>query len=611
MPKIEFVSPYRFVPAEHPDAPGVYLMKDQSGHILYVGKAVSLRKRLASYFRSGVHLTPKTKALVSRVYRVDTLLAGTEKQALLLEASLIKKHRPRYNIVLRDDKQYVLFRLEKRSAFPRLLMTRRTVRDGSVYFGPFTSAHAARQTWKLLGKAFPLRKCSDNVFNNRVRPCLYYDIGQCWAPCVNNVDKSAYADVVRRVELFLRGRTGELLTALEQEMRDCAESLQFEQAAELRDRIRAVHRTVERQTVVLQREADMDVLALAETGAGLGLGQIFVRQGRLLDEKRFFWPGLSLEEGDEALRSFISQFYDVHRFIPRRIVLPWAMETDILSELLAERREGRVSISPARGPEETGLVDLARKVAAREDLDRESIDVGELLRRALRLSFGIERIEGVDASHFAGKGVRVGQVCFVDGQPVKAEYRVYAFPELEGSGDDYAALAGWMERRLEAGPPWPDLILLDGGKGQLAAVQRVLREHWSDQENAPPALAAIAKGPSRRAGELEDRIFLPDRKNPLNLKAGGPALLFLQRVRDESHRYVLGRQRIARKGVTLQSQVQSLPGVGPKTARLLWEHFGTLESMAGADAEQLRAIPGIGAKKADQLAAALRTLRKQ
>jgi len=593
--------PYTFCAADHPDSPGVYLMKDQAGKILYVGKAVSLRKRLASYFRDEAKLTPKTRALVRRVHRVDTLLAGTEKQALLLEASLIKKHRPRYNIVLRDDKQYVLFRLEKRSEFPRLLITRKAVRDGSVYFGPFTSAHAARQTWKLLGKAFPLRKCSDNVFRNRVRPCLYYDIEQCWAPCVKDVDKHAYMDVVRRVELFLRGRTRELLSVLEREMQQCAEDLLFEKAAELRDRIRAVQQTVERQTVVLPREADMDVLALAETPTGLGLGQVFVRQGRLLDEKRFFWPGLTLEEGPEALMSFLSQFYEPGRFIPPRIVLPYAMDTGPAAELLSERREAAVRIVGAAGPEESGLVELARRVAARDDLKDADSDLAELLRRALRLSDRAERIEGVDASHLAGEGLRVGQVCFVQGHPAKEEYRTYSFPDLEGAADDYAALAGWMRRRLAAGPPWPDLILLDGGKGQLAAVERVLDEVWDQEESPPPALAAIAKGPSRRAGELEDRIFRPGRKNPMNLRPGSPELLFLQRVRDESHRFVLGRQRSTRKKQILRSHVESLPGVGPKTARQLWDHFGALDAMIQADEQALRAVPGIGAKRARQL----------
>ncbi len=586
-------------------------MKDSAGKILYVGKAISLRKRLSSYFRPGAKLTPKNESLVRRVRRVDTLLAGTEKEALLLEASLIKKHRPRYNIVLRDDKQYVLFKLEKRSEYPRLLITRKAVRDGSVYFGPFTSAAAARQTWKLLGRAFPLRKCADSVFRNRVRPCLYHDIGQCLAPCVRDVDRNEYLDLVRRVEMFLRGRSGELLDVLEREMSELAESLEFEKAAILRDRIRDVRRTVERQAVVLQREADLDALALAETATGLGLGQVVVRQGRLLDEKRFFWPGLTLEEGPEALQSFLNQYYDGGRLIPGRIILPYDADVGTLSEVLAERREGAVRIVTANSVEERGLVDLARSVAARDDPRSTDTDIAELLSGRLRLDARVERIEGVDASHLGGEGLRVGQVCFVQGHPAKEEYRLYAFPELEGAGDDYAALAAWMKRRIDAGAPWPDLILLDGGKGQLAAVERALNEHWPNDSDEPkPALASIAKGPSRRAGELEDRVFRPGRKNPMNLLPGSPELLFLQRVRDESHRFVIGRQRSSRKTNVLQSEVLSLPGIGPKTARLLWDRFGSLDAMLEAGEEGLREVPGIGAQRAAQIAGRLKILRR-
>ncbi|MEF2146093.1 MAG: excinuclease ABC subunit UvrC [Desulfovibrionaceae bacterium] len=595
---------------EYPSTPGVYLMKGASGSILYVGKAKALRKRLASYFRPGARLTPKTSALVARVRTVDTLLASTEKEALLLEASLIKKHRPPYNIVLRDDKQYVLFRLEKNGEYPRLLMTRRVVRDGSVYFGPFTSAAAARQTWKLIGKAFPLRKCSDNVFRNRVRPCLYYDIGQCWAPCVRDVDKTAYKDVVRRVEFFLRGRTSELLATLEREMQQHAEGLRFEQAAESRDLIRDVRRTLERQTAVLQREADLDVLALTETSSGLGLGQLFVRQGRLLDEKRFSWPGLTLDEGPEVLQSFLVQFYEAGRIVPERIVLPYELDVALAAELLTERRGGLVRVSPATTSEERGLVDLARTVAARPDPREQVSDITELLRSRLRLGAAAERIEGVDASHLSGQGLRVGQVVFVQGRPVTSEYRLFAFPELEGASDDYGALAAWARRRVDAGPPWPDLILLDGGKGQLAVVERAFAECRSSGVEVPfLELSAIAKGPSRRAGELEDRIFRPGRKNHVNLKSGSPELLFLQRVRDEAHRFVLGMQRRSRKKQILQSEVQALPGIGPKTARLLWDHFGSLEAMLAADVPALRNVSGIGAKRAAQLHTALSRLR--
>lgn len=606
------VSKFEFRPADYPDTPGVYLMKDSGGKVIYVGKAKSLRKRLSSYFRQLEKHTPKTRILVSNIAAIDLLHTSTEKEALLLEASLIKKHHPRYNIVLRDDKQYVLFRLDKKNAFPRLSMTRKVVRDGSVYFGPFTSALAARATWKLLGKVFPLRKCSDGTFKNRVRPCLYHHIKQCWAPCTRDVDRDAYRALVTRVEMFLSGRTGEMIGKLEAEMREASDRLDYEKAAELRDQIRAVNKTVERQVAVLGRSLDRDVLGLAHTSSGLGLGVLFIRQGRLLDQKTFHWPGLGLEEGPEVLESFLSQFYKSTRFIPPRILLPLAPGNDALEEVLSERRHKPVHLAEPASREEKELLELARRVAAGA-LDRRSEpDISELVQQSLKLPVLPERIESVDVSHLGGTGMRAGMVVYVDGRREPEASRLYSFPELEGSADDYGALAAWVKRRVESGPPWPDLVLIDGGKGQLAAVERGLEESGlSDEDRAAGwQLASIAKGPSRRAGELEDRIFRPGRKNHLPLKPGSKELLFLQSVRDSTHRYVIGGQRKARKKAVFNSELNSLPGIGPKTARLLWDAFESLERMASASAEELAAIPGIGKKKAESLAVVLKRLRK-
>lgn len=278
---------FKFFAADFPDSPGVYLMKNGRGRIIYVGKAKRLRRRLASYFQKKGGHTPKTQALVAQVRSIDILHTATEKEALLLEISLIKKHRPRYNIMLKDDKQYVLFRLDKQSDFPRLSVTRKVVRDGSVYFGPFTSGTAARATWKLLGKVFPLRKCTDHVFRNRVRPCLYHDIHQCPAPCVKDVDRDAYMDHVRRIEMLLSGRSGDLVARLQKQMSAAAGNLEFEKAAQLRDQIRAVKKTVEGQVAIIHDSKDRDVIGLSENENGLGLGLLFIRQGRLLDQKQF------------------------------------------------------------------------------------------------------------------------------------------------------------------------------------------------------------------------------------------------------------------------------------------------------------------------------------
>ena len=601
---------FTFVPGDHPRSPGVYLMKNHGGTILYVGKAKDLRARLSSYFRPGADLSPKTRVLLGQVARVDLLHTATEKEALLLEASLIKKHRPRYNVVLRDDKQYVLFRLDKTHAFPRLMVTRKVVRDGSAYFGPFTSAVAARETYRLLGRVFPLRKCPDRAFANRVRPCLYYDMGQCLAPCTRDVDPEVYAALVRRVEYILRGRTGELLASLRRDMAELSAALEFEKAAVLRDQIRAVERTVERQAAVLSTPEDLDAWALSQTGSGLGAAVGFVRQGRLLDEKTFHFPGLTAEEGPDLVASLLVQFYGPERFIPGRILAPYLGGKEsgggVVAEALAERRQGPVRINAAVGGEEKQLIGLVRKAAS---LARDqAADPGELIGRRLGLSASARRIECVDISHLGGKNTRAGMVVFEAGQRLPGDSRLYGMDDLAGGGDDYAALHAWALRRAASGPPWPDLVLVDGGRGQLEAVRRGFETATEEGlMETVPELAAIAKGPSRRAGELEDRVFRPGRKNPLPLPPGSPELLFLQRIRDEAHRFVLGKQRRARKRQVLQSEVTSLPGVGPATARLLWDRFDSLEAMREATVEELMALPGIGRKKAGMIRAALGT----
>lgn len=607
---------FTFIPQDYPASPGVYLMKDGAGRILYVGKAKSLRARLASYFRGRERLTPKTRLLAARVRAVDVLATATEKEALLLENSLIKQHRPRFNITLRDDKSYVLFRLSKADDWPRLTMTRRVVRDGSAYWGPFTSALAARETWKLLGRAFPLRKCRDATFRNRVRPCLHHCLGQCLAPCVLPVAREEYAALVRRVEQFLAGRSADLGRQIAAEMRRASAGLRYEEAARLRDQLKALRATTERQAAVLPGGGDLDAAALAASAAGLALAVLFVRQGRLLDKAAFFWPGLGLEEGPEALAGFLGQFYQGSRFIPGRILLPFRPGDPALAEVLAERRGGRVVLAAPRSAAQKRLLELARANAAEAAVrDREAGGPPPGLARALGREGSLDRVEGVDVSHLAGEGARVAQAVFVAGLPKPDENRAYVFPELAGSGDDYRAMAAWVGRRLESGPPWPDLALLDGGRGQLAVAVRAMAE--AGRPGAFP-LAALAKSPAqtagdgrrpdRRAGALDDRVFVPGRANPLPLRPGSPELLFLQRVRDAAHELAIGRQRRARRREMLRSGLESLPGVGVKTARLLWDAFGSLAAMAQASPSDLAKLPGLGKKKAAALAAALKTL---
>ena len=600
---------FEFVAQEFPIDPGVYLMKSALGKVIYVGKAKNLRSRLSSYFRGEI-AHPKTRALVEKVAGVDVLVTSTEKEALLLEASLIKKHRPRYNIVLRDDKSYILFKLGKSHRFPKITFTRRVVRDGSVYFGPFTSAQAARHTWRELGRMFPLRKCRDSSFENRVRPCLYHSIGQCLGPCVGLVTPEEYAVLVRRVEAFLSGRSGEVIRRLEREMVRAADDLLFERAAELRDLVAAMKKTIEGQAVVLPNHSDLDVLDVFAAAQGMGLCVLFVRQGRLLDRANFFWPGFGEDDLPAALSTFLVQFYRPESFVPPRVVLPArliALMEDTLAptaELLTERRGAPVRLGPPKNTEETSLTELAQANAARavrEAAEGAKETVPSLLGRKLNLGREIRRIEVVDVSHLGGKGTRVGMVVFEDGDFKTDQYRQYSMPQLEGSGDDYAALAAWAGRRLAAGEPFADLVLIDGGKGQLSAVERALEE-----AGAPGAweLAAIAKS-GRSKNALDDQVFRPGRKNPSALKPGSKELLFLQRLRDAVHDYIVGQVRRAGRKTALASRLTSLPGIGPKTAKVLWEHFSSLEEMRLANPDDIAALPGFGPKKAQAVLDAL------
>lgn len=682
-------------PASIPLSPGVYLYKDERGRIIYVGKARILRRRVLSYFRAE-GLPTKTKAMLSHAGSIEYLTTTTEKEALLLESSLIKKHRPRYNIVLRDDKQYVLFRLNPKHPFPRLEVVRQARRDGARYFGPFTSALSARETWKLIHRAFALRRCSDRAMKNRVRACLYHFMGQCPAPCMDLVTPQQYNENVRKVCDLLQGRAAPLLDSLREAMEQASEDLEFEKAAVLRDQIRAVERTVERQAAVLPGGGDMDAVGLYQAEKGLALGIVFVRGGAVTDGRAFYWPGLTFEDAPELLWSFVSQYYS-QITPPPRILLPWlppdtervedaedsestgeginagagtqaapltpipsgtgadlppvaasppadassppsgpssvphsdpddALPSvpaavlssapltgrELLEQTLADRRDGAVRIVPPQHAGDNQLVDMAQSNAreeARRQEQKSEMNILDRLARALHLSGPPSRIECVDVSHTGGRQTRVGMVVFEDGQPARPQYRTYSMPD---SGDDYATLYAWVARRLESGPPWPDLLLIDGGRGQLRTIQRALEEAGQPDLFA---LAAIAKArdeqghADRRAGNVADRIFVPNRANALPLREGGQELLFLQNIRDTTHRFAIGRHRKARRGAALAGELMRLPGVGPATARLLWDHFGSVEAMGAATQEELRKIPGIGPAKASMLLEKLSGLR--
>lgn len=597
-------------PASIPLSPGVYLYKDSNGKVIYVGKARVLRKRVLSYFRP-TGLPAKTVAMLARAASIDYIATNTEKEALLLEASLIKKYRPHYNIVLRDDKQYALFRLNVKHDYPRLEITRKVRRDGAKYFGPFTSSLAARETWKLIHRAFPLRRCTDRAMKNRVRPCLYYHMGQCPAPCMGQADKEEYRKSVNKIGELLSGNSAPLLGTMRKDMAAAAEALDYERAAILRDQIRAVEKTVERQAAILPGAEDMDAIGIYPAGKGMALGIIFVRNGAVGDGRGFYWAGLNEEDAPEILDSFVNQFYSQASPPPRIVVpfLPAGQDEDwnlkeVWEQALAEKRGGPVRIVTPKSDKDNQLVDMAQANGREEARRRQAHDPGVILERLARvigLQHPPKRIESVDVSHISGKQTRVGMVVYEDGLPKKEDYRVYSMPD---SSDDYATLYAWVERRLESGEPWPDLLLIDGGRGQVASVAKAFEKAG---KKAMIPIAGIAKArdehghADRRAGNVADRIFVPGRSNPLPIKEGSPELLFLQQIRDATHQYAIQSHRKARRKAAFSGEIMRLPGVGPATARLLWDKFGSYDAMRKATEEDLMSVPGIGKQRAKLL----------
>ncbi len=597
-----------------PNLPGVYLFKDKNREIIYIGKAKDIKKRVSQYFRAKPG-SLKTRLLVSKIECIDFICTSSEKEALLLEFSLIKKYRPKFNIVLRDDKAYLLFKLDYSHPYPRLQLTRKVVKKNKCkYFGPYTSANAARQTFSIINKIFPLRKCKDTIFRNRTRPCLEYHINRCLGPCCIDVDKSEYMTLVKQVEMFLQGKNQNLIKELEKNMWHAANQFEFEKAAILRDRIVEIKKTLEQQRVILPQHGDIDIVAIEQGEDVLGIGVLFVRNGRMLDHKSFvfakeksgFWGG---ERDDlvmqDILRSFLFQFYSTHPFIPNEIVLPFELEDRSIEEFLREKKKGRVRII---FPTKSLYKDLMRLARLNIFKGQRTKDWSRLMgiSKIFSMCHIPNRIEVVDASHLGGKITLVGQVVYENGDFKKQDYRVYRFSNLDGSMDDYLTLGEWAKRRYKSGPPWPDLLIIDGGKGQLNVVLNVFKEIFNG--SVPFKLISIAKGKGRGGG---DKVYVPGRKNPLPMAKGSKELLFIQLLRDNCHRYVIGNLKKRYSKYTIKSSIENITGVGPKTAKLLWNNFNSLEGILNVSLEDLQKVSGIGRKRAKQIYSGLQKIKEQ
>ncbi|MCA9546696.1 MAG: excinuclease ABC subunit UvrC [Myxococcales bacterium] len=600
-----------------PAEPGVYLMKGKGGEIIYVGKAASLRARVRQYFGA----TSDTRFFVGLLDEwledLDVIVTASAKEALILENELIKRHQPRFNVNLKDDKSFLNIRLDDRVDWPRLQVTRRPKKDGAKYFGPYHSASKIRQTLKLVERHFQLRNCDDLTFKNRSRPCLQYQIKRCPGPCVLPVDKAAYHQQVGEVALFLQGRHGELVPKLEAKMQAAAADMAYERAAIYRDQIKAIQGSLEPQQMVSGREIDRDVLGLYREGSALQVALLQVRRGRMIGAREFSFsePGTP----DEAwLSSFVNQYYARGNPIPDEVLLPVAAdEQEALTERLSDLKGKRVVLKvPQRGAGRK-LLEMAEKNAETaffQSRREEAVRHQGLtrLKKTLRLANLPYRMECYDISLFQGAAAVGSQVVFEGGVPKRSAYRHYKIRTVEGT-DDFAMMREVLTRRLSRGleeADLPDLIVIDGGKGQLGVARAVFEDLGIDGVD----LVGLAK--SRVLDGLEDedggtvrsseRVFIPGRSNPVLLKPHTDELFLLTHLRDEAHRFAITFHRKLRQKSTLTSALDEIPGVGPGRRRALLRAFGSVRGVTQASEAQIAAVPGIGAALAATIAEALR-----
>ncbi|UCE04065.1 MAG: excinuclease ABC subunit UvrC [Candidatus Latescibacterota bacterium] len=588
-----------------PEEPGVYLFKDARGKVLYVGKAKSIRDRVRSYRGASAEASAKTRVLMSRARDIDYVSTRTEVEALVLECNLIKEYRPRYNVRLRDDKKFPYIRVT-RDEFPRVFLTRTLIHDGSEYFGPYSDVGAMRRTLALLQRVFWMRPCTPETLDGIDRPCLYYDIKMCGAPCVGLQSHDEYLQLVEDVRMFLGGRTQELESRLQQRMQAESDGLEFERAARTRDQLRAIGRITDRMRTLVTDALDRDAIAMQRDGGNCSGVVMKIRGGKLLSSESFYFtPGD--EEDAEVFAAFFQQYYNSTSSIPDEIVVSHALrEAELLERWLGEKRERRLRIvHPQRGEKQT-LVRLASK-NARLKLDEWLIAHGKAERRApedvvqLRDALGMRelprRIECFDISNFQGAHPVASLVHFDAGEPVKNRYRHFRIRGIEAP-NDFAMMEHVVERHFRSlvrdGHALPLLVMVDGGRGQLSAALRALERL---ELRDPVHLIGLAK--------RNEEIYSSAHEAPLQLARTSPALKLLQRIRNEAHRFAIGYHRRLRGAELVRSALDDIPGVGLKTRLALLRSFGSVDAVARASAEELARVPGVGPATAERILAVL------
>jgi excinuclease ABC subunit C len=584
-----------------PAQPGVYILKDPQGRVMYVGKAKNLRTRVRTYLRGGDERS-QVRFLMRRVSKVDTLVTANDKEALILENNLIKQYKPRYNIRLKDDKTYLSAKVTLGDPWPRILVTRRIVKDGSRYFGPFSSAYAVRRTLDTIRKVFPLRSCTDAVFRNRSRPCLEYQIRRCLGPCCLPVDRQEYERHLQHSMQLLQGKDAEVVDELRSRMLAASHGLRFEEAARLRDQVRAVEQTIEPQRMVSHGGGDRDVIGLYREGGFIEVQVLFVRQGKLTGSQGYSLDDWELPD-EEVVAAILTQYYQGSRYAPDEILIPFELEDGAArEEYLSEHRGRAVRIlAPQRGDRARLVVMAAENArqsfAARRDSEARSEKMLLELQRRLHLRHVPKRIECFDISNIQGTNAVGSMVVFDQGEADKDSYRRFRIRTVEGA-DDFAMMYEVLMRRYRRGleeNDLPDLLVVDGGKGQLNVALRVLGEIGVSEVDAIGlAKARVERAPReselRRKPEL---VFLPGRKNPVILHRTSTALFLLQRIRDEAHRFAITYHKKLRQQAELASPLDGIPGVGLARRRALIRRFGSAARLRQAGLEDIASVPGI------------------
>lgn len=585
----------------YPTEPGVYLMKDGNGQVLYVGKAKNLRTRLKQYFGTSKDARQMVPYLTAQVENIDTIVALTEKDALILENTLIKKHSPKYNVLLKDDKTFISLMLT-RHKWPmlRLVRSKGNPKEGGTYFGPYTSALAARQTYDLMTKLFPLRQCSDGELANRSRPCLLYDIKRCVAPCVGKCTEDEYNKYVEGAVRLLRGKDKDLLEELKKQREIAAESLEFEKAAELQKMLKGMEHVTQEQHVENPKAKDCDVLGLYREADAVMIALLMFREGKIVGSEHFSFHFIASDE-EEILESFVLQHYKYLPKLPAEILVPCALgQAEALGEILSESAGKKIEVLAPKKGRKSDLIEMGQKNAhalfVREQ-DTKSLKEKMLLdlQETLQLTRFPRRIECFDTSNLGGSDAVACMVSFLQGERDKAKTRLF---KIRGKTDDYGAMREVLMRHFSKEKDFCDLLIVDGGKGQLGIAMEVLEElqiAWID-------VIGVAKEEARHdKGLTREQIFLPHRKDPLLLDPKSPLLFLLQRIRDEAHRVAIGYHRKRTEKKITKSALDEVSGIGPVKKKRLLNHFGSVAAIKKASREDLRTVKGISEKDVDLL----------